>query len=198
MKTYKSQVSVLLIILLFIPLIFSGWKVNKQSKISEEKDSNTSTNSTVKYITAKKAFELVLKRGKQWANDSMFVELDNFAGTKRTDGKTDIWIVEFYSKEKNKILEISVIDGGKKITTRETPMYSKQKEIKNGWMDSDKAMKIALEAYGKNDFEDCWMGLANGKKAPEWNIKFRRKDKKPFWVYIDAITGKVIDTRIGY
>ncbi len=198
MKTYKFQVIILLVILLFVTSIFSGCKTVKQGETSGEKGPNVSINSAVEYITAKKAFELASKKGKQLADDSVLTELNNFAGTKRTDGLARVWRVEFYSDEKKEILEISVIDGGKKISTDQTPTHSGQKVLKGNWIDSDKAMKIALEAYGKNDFEDCWMGLANGKKAPEWNIKFRRKDKKPFWVYIDAITGKVIDTRIGY
>lgn len=59
-------------------------------------------------------------------------------------------------------------------------MHSKQKGLKSDRINSNKALEIALSTYRKKDFEDWWMGLVNGKNAPEWNINFRRKGKKPF------------------
>ncbi len=172
--------------------------VNKQDNYSQKTGINSSISTREKELTAKDAFKFAQDKGKNWASDSVFVSIHNYAGTKNQDGKADIWIAKFYSRARKKVLKITISENGSKISTDEVPMHSTVKAVKGNWINSDQAMKIAISRYEDKEFEDCWMSLLQGENVPEWNIKFRRKDKEPFWVEIDATTGKLIKTRTGY
>jgi len=70
--------------------------------------------------------------------------------------------------------------------------------ITGEWIDTPKAMDIALKYFEEKPIKNYWLGIGNNEGTIIWYIKCDHEEGVPTWVDINALTGEFIKTRAGY
>ncbi len=187
--------TVMLLSLLVIGVVLmSGSAQESEEKSPTEATAATTTVKTE--LTAREAFRIAQEAVKDWASDAVLVNLTNFRGTSLSDGRSVRWKFEFNSISMKKELEVH-ISRGKILQTMEEK-YKKRDAITGEWIDTPKAMAIALKYFHDKPIKNYWFGIGNNEGTIVWYVKCDYDEGVPTWVNIDALTGEFIKTREGY
>ena len=188
--------TVMLLSLLMIGVVLmSGCAQESEEKSSTEATAATTTIKTE--LTAREAFRIAQETAKDWASDAVLVNLTNFRGTSLSDGRSVRWKFEFNSISMKKELEVH-ISRGKILQTMEEK-YKKRDAITGEWIDTPKAMAIALKYFHDKPIKNYWFGIGNNEGTiVVWYVKCDYNEGVPTWVNINALTGEFIKTREGY
>ncbi len=156
----------------------------------------TSKNSTDVYLTARQAYELAKKKAREWDKDAYLIDVEQFMGSNRTDGKTDFWEFKFASNNKETAYKVKVADGkvsaAGEYAGRDKKFLGK---VPDNWIDSNQAMKIALDNFKEIQCRSYWLGLSGEK----WRVKCSRVEGgKPRWIDIEAVSGKFLRFKDDY
>ena len=188
-------IGVIVFILVFFVFPLSKTKTNNPSSSHRSLKSNK-TSSKHYFTTAKEAYKLSQKKASQWDKNAYLIDIEQFMGSDRKDGKTDFWEFKYTSDDKKTAYRVKVADG--KVTAAGEYAGRDKKylgRVPDNWIDSDQAIKIALDNLKEIKCKSYWLGLS-GK---EWSVKCRKVEGgKPRWVEIDAVTGKFIRFRDTY
>jgi hypothetical protein len=186
----------LLLILISGIVIMSGY-----TQGSEEPLNSAENNASIEAIergelTAREAYQLAQAEAAKWASDAVLVDISNFRGTSLTSGRSVRWKLEFNSKSMNMELEVHVSRG--EILQIMDEKLKKREAISGEWMDTPRALNIALEYFTDKPIKNYWFGISSKEGIMTWYIKCRYEEGVPTWVHINALTGEVIKTREGY
>ena len=195
-KNILKVKAVVLLSIFVIGIIFaSGCAQNKEEKSTTEESTTTTTTTKVK-LTAREALSIAEIVVRDWAQDAVLVDLSNFRGSSEPDGRATRWTFEFNSESMKKELEVHVSRG--KILQKMEGKYRERDVIAGEWIDTPKAMSIALKYFDEKPIKNYWLGIGNNEGTIIWYVKCAYDEGVPTWVHINALTGEVIKTREGY
>jgi uncharacterized membrane protein YkoI len=168
---------------------------------SVEKSTSAETGTTIAAsekveLTAAEAYHFAKKAAVDWASDAVLVDISNFRGTSLSNGRSVRWKLEFNSDSMDKELEVHVSRG--KILQKMEGKYRERDVITGEWIDTPKAMSIALKYFDEKPIKNYWLGIGNNEGTIIWYVKCDYDEGVPTWVHINALTGEVIKTREGY
>jgi len=96
----------------------------------------------------------------------------------------------------DKELEVHVSRG--KILQTMEEKFKKREAITGAWIDTPKALDIALGYFVDKPVDNYWFGISSKEGITTWYVKCDYDEGVPTWVHINALTGEVIKTREGY
>jgi len=198
MRININNLGVRAIILLSI-LVIGTVFISGCAQESEEKSTTeaTAATTTIKVeLTAREAFRIAQIMAKDWESDAALVNLTNFRGTSLSDGRSVRWKLEFNSISMKKELEVHISRG--KILQTIEEKYKERDVISGEWIDTPKAMDIALKYFNDKPIKNYWFGIGNNEGTIVWYVKCDYNEGVPTWVNINALTGEFIQTREGY
>ena len=99
------------------------------------------------------------KAAKDWASDAILVDISHFRGTSLSNGRSIRWKLEFNSTSMEKELEVPISSGEILQTIEEK--YKKRDAITNEWIDTPKALDIAMEYFADKPIENHWFGISS-------------------------------------
>ncbi len=158
-----------------------------------QKTHNTNNILKGKETTAREAYKVALKEAKKWDNNVVLIKVTNFSSDEtKPYGEAEHWDFWFDSDNKDKLLEVDILNG--EIMRTDEPFKANSKPLVEGWLDSPEVIEKAGEKINYDDCKRVWMGASQN----DWNVKCSREGQEPFWVILDAKTGKIKETRTGY
>ena len=190
-KILRARRIIILILIILGILLISGY-----AQESEEKSTTEATTTTKVKLTAREALNIAEIVVRDWAQDSVLVDLSNFRGSSETDGRAARWKFEFNSESMKKDLEVHVSRG--KILQKMEGKYKERDVITGEWIDTPMAMSIALKYFDDKPIKNYWLGIGNNDGTIVWYVKCDYDEGIPTWVKINALTGELIETREGY
>jgi len=166
----RARVIVVLIMFIFGVVLMSGYAQESEEKSSTEATAATTTIKTE--LTAREAFRIAQETAKDWASDAVLVNLTNFRGTSLSDGRSVRWKFEFNSISMKKELEVHISRG--KILQKMEGKYKKRDVIVGEWIDTPKAMDIALKYFDdERPIKNYWLGIGNNEGTIEKSNRVR-------------------------
>ena len=163
----------------------------ESSRVVKRKKGSSKT-----YVTARQAYEAAKKEVMKWDKDAYLIDVEQFMGSNRTDGKTDFWEFKFASNNKETAYKVKVADG--KVSAAGEYAGRDKKflgRVPDNWIDSNQAMKIALDNLKEIQCRSYWLGLSGEK----WRVKCSRVEGgTPRWVDIKAVSGEFLRFRDDY
>jgi len=191
----RVRVIVVLIMFVFGVVLMSGCAQESEEKSTTEVTTTTTTTTKVK-LTAREALHIAETVVRDWASDAVLVDLTNFRGSSEPDGRAARWKFEFNSESMKKELEVHVSRG--KILQKMEGKYKERDVIIGEWIDTPKAMDIALKYFDERPIKNYWLGIGNNDGIIVWYVKCDYNEGVPTWVHVNALTGEFIKTREGY
>ena len=186
----------ILILIMFGIVLMSGFAQESEEKSTIEVISTTTTTIKVE-LTAREALSIAQSVVRDWASDAVLVDLTNFRGSSLPDGRAVRWKFEFNSESVKKELEVHISRG--KILQKMEGKYKKRDVIFGEWIDTPKAMDIALKYFDdERTIKNYWFGIGNNEGTIIWYVKCDYDEGVPTWVHVNALTGEFIKTREGY
>jgi len=196
-KNLRARAIVLILILIMFGIVLmSGFAQESEEKSTTEVTTTTTTTIKVE-LTAREALSIAQTVVRDWASDAVLVDLTNFRGSSLPDGRAVRWKFEFNSESVKKELEVHISRG--KILQKMEGKYKKRDVIVGEWIDTPKAMDIALKYFDdERPIKNYWLGIGNNEGTIIWYVKCAYDEGVPTWVHVNALTGEFIKTREGY
>ncbi|MFC1711687.1 hypothetical protein ACFLZ1_03825 [Patescibacteria group bacterium] len=158
---------------------------------------NKSLEPDIVLTTAKQAADLGLKHTQEW-DDASIVSLENTLQVNK-NGLGDSWLVFVISESENKGIIVKIKNGQASLLVAEFNLNKQYLLLDNEYIDSDEALKLALEA-GLTQNKNYSMFLGRYKDLEKygqtvWNINtvlhINNKTKTP-GIILDPKTGQKI------
>ncbi len=200
MRGNKKNMKAIAIVLLYMFItgivLISGCAQESVEKSTSAETGTTIAASEKVELTAVEAYHLAKITAFDWASDAVLVDISNFRGTSLSNGRSVRWKIEFNSASMDKELEVHVSRG--KILQTMEEKFKKRETITGAWIDTTKALDIALGYFADKPVDNYWFGISSKEGIATWYIKCDYSEGVPTWVHINALTGEVIKTREGY
>ena len=191
-----KAIAIVLLSVFFIGIVLMGGYAQESEEKSTSVETETTTALSEKIeLTAQEAFHIAHAVAAEWAQDAVLVDLSNFRGSSEPDGRATRWTFEFNSESMKKELEVHVSRG--KILQKMKGKYRERDVIAGEWIDTPKAMSIALKYFDEKPIKNYWLGIGNNEGTIVWYVKCDYDEDVPTWAHINALTGEVIKTREG-
>ena len=191
-RSYLIIGALILIAVVGVAIFRLKGKSTTTSPKQTQEQTQESTVSVGKRLTAKPAYDLALKEAKKYDPDGYLVDMYSISSSyKKTyaNGTSESWYLIFHSAAKKQYRV--TMDGGK-FTSVTDISGTKTIEIPSGWLDSDQAAKIGADKCAGAP-ENSYFYSINTKtdnKSFTWAVSCEVNGKRQT-TYLDAFSGKV-------